>query len=45
MINVEVEKLQELYDEKSKKYHDDTKFGLNSEQQSSYDLLFSQLRT
>ena len=45
MINAEVEKLQELYDEKSQKYHDDTKFGLNSEQQSSYDLLFSQLRT
>ncbi len=44
MINVEIEKLQELYDRKSQKYHNETKYGLNSEQQSKYDLLFSQLR-
>ena len=29
---------------KSQKYRDETKYGLNSEQQSKYDLLFSQLR-
>lgn len=44
MINAEVEKLQALYDEKSLKYHDETNFGLNFEQQSRYDLLFKQLR-
>ncbi len=44
MINVEIEKLQELYDKKSQKYRDETKYGLNSDQQSKYDLLFSQLR-
>jgi hypothetical protein len=44
MIGVEIEKLQELYDEKSQKYHDETKYGLNSEHQTQYDLLFSQLR-
>ena len=44
MINAEIEKLQELYDEKSRKYHDVTEYGQNSEQQSKYDLLFNQLR-
>ncbi len=44
MINAEIEKLQELYDEKSQKYHDETEYGQNSEQQSKYDLLFSPLR-
>lgn len=44
MIYAEIEKLQALYDEKSQKYHDETKYGLNSEQQYQYDLLFSQLR-
>ena len=44
MINAEVEKLQELYDKKSQKYHDEAKFGLHSEEQSKYDLLFHSLR-
>ncbi|HEY5736014.1 MAG TPA: hypothetical protein VIS47_05575 [Nitrosopumilus sp.] len=45
MINAEVEKLQQLYDEKSLKYHDETNYGLNVEQQTKYDLLFMKLRT
>lgn len=44
LINAEVEKLQKLYDEKSLKYHNETNYGVNVEQQSKYDLLFSQLR-
>ena len=44
MINVEIEKLQELYDEKSQKYRDETKFGINSEEQSRYDSIFRTLR-
>ena len=44
MINAEVEKLQKLFDEKSLKYHDETNFGTDSESQSKYDSIFSQLR-
>ena len=45
MINEQVEKLQNLFDEKSQKYHDDTNYGMNLDEQSKYDLTFKQLRT
>ena len=43
MINAQVEKLQNLFDERSQKYHDDTSYGKNLEVQSKYDLTFKQL--
>ncbi len=45
MINHQVEKLQHLFDERSKKYHDETNYGQNIDEQSKYDLIFKQLRT
>jgi len=45
MINEQVEKLQNLFDERSQKYHDDTSYGKNLEAQSKYDLTFKELRT
>ena len=45
MINKYVEKLQILFDKRSQKYHDDTNYGGNIEEQSKYDLAFKQLRT
>lgn len=45
MIAEEVEKLQQLYDEKCLKYQDETQFGHNAEQQSKYDLSFKSLRS
>ncbi len=45
MIAIEVEKLQKLYDEKCKKYREDTNFGQNIGEQSKYNLIFKQLRT
>jgi len=44
MIAIEVEKLQKLYDEKCKKYREDTNFGQNINEQSKYNLIFKQLR-
>jgi len=43
MIAVEIEKLQQLYDEKRHKYQDETNFGHNAQQQSKYDLIFKEL--
>ena len=45
MINEQVEKLQNLFDERSQKYQNDTNFGKNIEEQSKYDLTFKQLRS
>ncbi len=45
MINEQVEKLQNLFDERSQKYHDDTNYGKNLKVQSKYDLSFKELRT
>ena len=45
MINEQVEKLQNLFDERSQKYHDDSSYGKNLEAQSKYDLTFKELRT
>ena len=45
MINLEVEKLQKLFDEKCLKYKDETNHGQNLEAQSKYDSLFNQLKT
>ena len=44
MIDAEVEKLQQLYDEKSLAYHNEARYGLNVKQQSKYDLSFKQLK-
>jgi len=44
MINEQVEKLQNLFDERSQKYQTDTNYGRNLEVQSKYDLTFKQLR-
>jgi len=44
MINVEVEKLQELFEEKCLKYHKDTEYGQNHEEQSKYDRLNKQIK-
>ena len=44
MINAEVEKLQQLYDEKSSRYHKETNYGVDTERQFEYDLKFQQLR-
>ena len=44
MINAVVEKLQQLYDEKSSQYHEETNYGLDTERQFEYDLKFKQLR-
>jgi hypothetical protein len=43
MINERVEKLQNLFDERSQKYHCDTNYGQNLEIQSKYDLTFKHL--
>ena len=43
MINLEVEKLQQLFDEKCLKYKDDTDYGQNLQAQSKYDLIFKPL--
>ena len=45
MINEQVEKLQNLFDERSQKYQNDTNYGKNLEEQSKYDLTFKQLRS
>jgi hypothetical protein len=45
MINEQVEKLQNLFDERSEKYQNETNHGKNLEEQSKYDLTFKQLRT
>ena len=45
MINEQVEKLQNLFDERSQKYQNETNYGKNLEAQSRYDLTFKQLRT
>jgi hypothetical protein len=44
MINKEVEKLQKLFDEKCLKYHDDTNYGQNLDEQSNYDVLVKQIK-
>ena len=44
MINIEVEKLQQLYEEKSLAYHNETNYGLNVKRQSEYDLTLRQFR-
>jgi len=45
MINLEIEKLQQLFDEKCLKYKDDTNHGQNLQAQSNYDLIFKELVT
>ena len=45
MINKYVEKLQNLFDERSQKYQNDTNFGKNFDEQTKYDLSFKQLCT
>ncbi len=45
MINEQVEKLQNLFDERSQKYQNETDYGENLEEQSGYNLTFKQLRT
>ncbi len=45
MINLEIEKLQRLFDEKCLKYKDDTNNGQNLQAQSDYDIIFKQLKT
>jgi hypothetical protein len=45
MINEQVEKLQNLFDERSQKYHNETNYGIHLDVQSKYDLTFKQLRT
>ena len=44
MIVTEVDKLQQLYDEKRVKYQNETNFGQNTSKQMEYDLIFQQLR-
>ena len=44
MITEEVNNLQQLYNEKSLKYQDETIFGQNELMQSKYDLIFERLR-
>lgn len=44
MINEQVEKLQNLFDERSQKYHNETNYGINLDSQLKYDLTFKQLR-
>lgn len=43
MINEQVEKLQNLFNERSDKYHNDTNYGKNFEEQLNYDSIFKQL--
>ena len=45
MINERVEKLQNLFDERSQKYQNETNYGIFFEEQSRYDLTFKQLST
>ncbi len=45
MINTEVEKLQNIFDEKSFKYQNETNYGKNVDVQSKYNLIFKQLRS
>ena len=44
MISVEVEKLQNMLDTRSKEYDEITDFGNNLDKQSEYDLQFEQLK-
>jgi hypothetical protein len=44
MINLEVEKLQKLFDEKCLKYDDETNYGQNLDEQSKYDRLVKQIK-
>jgi len=44
MIISEIKKLEELLEQQSKKYHEETSFGQNKEKQSEYDLKFEKLR-
>jgi len=44
MIAKEVEKLEKIFLEKSKRYQDETNFGQNLESQYNYNLIFDQLR-
>jgi hypothetical protein len=43
MINEQVEKLQNLFDERSQKYHNETNYGIHLDVQSKYDSTFKQL--
>lgn len=43
MINIEIEKLQKLFDAESLSYHNKTNFGKNPDEQSKYDLIFKKL--
>ena len=45
MINQQVEKLQDLFDERSQRYHNETNYGHNIDEQSKYDLIFKKLCT
>ena len=45
MIVDEIQKLQQLYDEKRFKYQDETNFGQNISKQLEYNLIFKQLRS
>lgn len=45
MIHKQVEKLQNLFDERSQKYQNETNYGKNLEAQSMHNLAFKQLRT
>jgi len=45
LINEQVEKLQNLFDERSQKYQNETNYGIFFEEQSRYDLTFKQLST
>ncbi|MGY5147583.1 MAG: hypothetical protein ACW9W4_06265 [Candidatus Nitrosopumilus sp. bin_7KS] len=45
MINEQVEKLQNLFNERSLKYQNDTNYGKNFDEQLKYDLIFKQLHT
>lgn len=44
MINAEIEKLQQIFDDKCIKYQTETNYGKNSDVQTKYDLIFKQLR-
>ena len=43
MINLEIEKLQQLFDEKCLKYKNDTNHGQNLQAQLNYNVIFKQL--
>ena len=44
MIVSEIEKLNDLLEQKSQVYHEQTNYGHNKEKQSEYDVLFKKLR-